>query len=78
MEWRGTVQSLYTPTQKSWAEPRFSSGREFRSATLIHYLEHGYSVDAFLDDFPTVARDQVTAALESAHQMLIADARAAR
>ena len=26
--------------------------------TLIDYLEKGYSLDAFLDDFPTVQRSQ--------------------
>jgi uncharacterized protein (DUF433 family) len=45
---------------------------------LIDYLEHGYSLDEFLDDFPTVSRDQVVAALEAAHEVLTADARAPR
>ena len=45
---------------------------------LIEYLEHGYSLDEFLDDFPTVSRDQVVAALEAAHEVLTADARAPR
>ena len=42
---------------------------------LIDYLEHGYSLDEFLDDFPTVSRDQVVAALEAAHEVLTAGAR---
>lgn len=45
---------------------------------LIDYLEHGYSLDEFLDDFPTVSRDQVIAALEAAHEVLTAGARAPR
>jgi uncharacterized protein (DUF433 family) len=45
---------------------------------LIDYLEGGYSLDEFLDDFPTVSRDQVIAALEAAHEVLTADARAPR
>ena len=45
---------------------------------LIDYLEHGYSLDEFLDDFPTVSRDQVVAALEAAHEVLTAGARAPR
>jgi uncharacterized protein (DUF433 family) len=45
---------------------------------LIDYLEGGYSLDEFLDDFPTVSRDQVIAALEAAHEVLTADTRAPR
>jgi uncharacterized protein (DUF433 family) len=45
---------------------------------LIDYLEHGHSLDEFLDDFPTVSRQQAIAALESAHEVLTAGARAAR
>jgi uncharacterized protein (DUF433 family) len=45
---------------------------------LIDYLEHGYSLDEFLDDFPTVSRDQVVAALEAAHEVVTADTRAPR
>ena len=45
---------------------------------LIDYLEHGYSLDEFLDDFPTVSRDQVIAALEAAHEVLTAGARTPR
>jgi uncharacterized protein (DUF433 family) len=45
---------------------------------LIDYLEHGYSLDEFLDDFPTVSRDHVIAALEAAHEVLTAGARAPR
>ena len=37
---------------------------------LIDYLEGGYSLDEFLDDFPTVTREQAIAALEAAHQAL--------
>ena len=38
---------------------------------LIDYLEHGYSLDEFLDEFPSVSREQVIAALEADHEMLI-------
>jgi uncharacterized protein (DUF433 family) len=44
---------------------------------LIDYLEGDYSVDEFLDDFPSVSRNQVIAALEEAHTLLIARARSA-
>ena len=45
---------------------------------LIDYLEHGYSLDEFLDEFPSVSREQAVAVLESAHEALTASARAPR
>lgn len=38
--------------------------------TLIDYLEAGDRLDDFLDDFPTVSREQVVAALELAREAL--------
>ena len=40
--------------------------------TLVDYLEGGYSVDEFLDSFPTVRREQVNTFLEQATQALLA------
>jgi uncharacterized protein (DUF433 family) len=45
---------------------------------LIDYLAAGDSLDVFLDDFPSVRREQAIAALESARDMLIAGAHSAR
>ena len=45
---------------------------------LIDYLERNHSLDEFLDTFPTVSRDQAVAALEAAHEAVIARARSAR
>ena len=45
---------------------------------LIDYLERGYSVEEFLDAFPSVAREQVIASLEAAHEALSVRARSAR
>ena len=39
---------------------------------LIDYLEGNYSLDEFLDSFPTVSREQAVAALESAHDAVSA------
>lgn len=44
---------------------------------LIDYFEGGHSLTEFLDDFPTVKREQAVAALEEAKRILIANARAA-
>jgi uncharacterized protein (DUF433 family) len=41
--------------------------------TLIDYLEGGYSLDAFLDSFPTVRREQAVAFLEQAAQAVLKD-----
>jgi uncharacterized protein (DUF433 family) len=41
---------------------------------LIDYLEHGYSLDEFVDEFPSVSREQVVDALEAASEMLTARA----
>lgn len=39
---------------------------------LLDYLEGGDSIDEFLDDFPSVSRDRVVAALEAAKDSLVA------
>lgn len=38
---------------------------------LLDYLEGGQSLDAFLDDFPTVTRDAAVSALELAKSLLV-------
>lgn len=38
--------------------------------SLFDHLEAGVSVDEFLDDFPTVTKEQVIAALEIANKFL--------
>jgi uncharacterized protein (DUF433 family) len=52
------------------------AGTRVPAKNLIDYLEHGRSVDEFLDDFPTVSRDQVIAALEEAKELLVTHATA--
>jgi uncharacterized protein (DUF433 family) len=44
---------------------------------FIDYLEGDYALDEFLDQFPSVSRDQAIAVLEAAHQVLSAHARSA-
>jgi len=41
---------------------------------LFDCLESGDSLDLFLDDFPSVSREQAIAALELAREALVADA----
>jgi len=44
---------------------------------LIDYIEAGHTLDEFLDDFPSVNRDQALAALEEAKEAMLAGARSA-
>lgn len=42
--------------------------------TLFDHLEAGDPLEVFLDDFPSVSRDQAVAVLEQAHAALLPDA----
>lgn len=44
---------------------------------LLDYLEAGRPLDEFLEDFPSVTREQAVAALEQAKQVLVSRARTA-
>ena len=46
-------------------------------ATLLDYLEGGQPLSEFLEDFPTVTKEQAVAALEQAKEALLARARPA-
>jgi uncharacterized protein (DUF433 family) len=39
---------------------------------LIDYLKGGSSIEEFLDDFPTVSRDDALAVLEQANELILA------
>lgn len=43
--------------------------------TLLEYLETGHTLAEFLEDFPTVTREQAVAVLEEAKDALLARAR---
>jgi uncharacterized protein (DUF433 family) len=43
-------------------------------AELSLTLEHGHSIDEFLDDFPSITREKVIQFLEEARETLIAKA----
>ena len=45
--------------------------------TLLDYIEAGQPLAEFLEDFPTVTREQAVAALEQAKEALLARARPA-
>ncbi|MCU1245587.1 MAG: hypothetical protein JWN02_1497 [Acidobacteria bacterium] len=50
------------------------AGTRVPAKNLLDYLEHSHSIDEFLDDFPTVSRDQAIAALEEAKELLLGNA----
>ncbi len=72
------------PSQEKQTEPIIQRSAEilggtpvFRGTrvpiqTLIDYLEDGDSLDQFLDDFPTVSREQAFQVLELAKELLLA------
>lgn len=45
---------------------------------LFDYLERGHDIDEFVDAFPSVSREQAIVVLETAREVLSADARPAR
>ena len=53
------------------------SGTRVPVKNLFDYLEGTSSLDAFLEDFPTVTKDRAIAVLEAAREHLAADAPAA-
>lgn len=49
-------------------------GTRVPARTLLDYLEAGDSLNEFLEDFPSVTREQAVAALRLAKDMLVAHA----
>ena len=52
-------------------EPVFR-GTRVPFQTLLDYLEHGKTLNQFLDEFPTVTREEALAALEEAKASVFA------
>lgn len=46
------------------------SGTRVSIESLFDHIEAGVSLDTFLDDFPSVSRQQVTDLLEAAYKLL--------
>jgi uncharacterized protein (DUF433 family) len=61
---------IYTDPEILGGTPVFV-GTRVPAATLLDYLEGGDSLDDFLDDFPSVTREQALAALRLARQALV-------
>lgn len=67
---------ITTSPQRLSGTPVFA-GTRVPVQTLIDYLEGGDSLEAFLDDFPSVSREHAVAVLELAKAALLAKAVAA-
>ena len=52
-------------------EPVFR-GTRVPFQTLLDFIEHGKTLDQFLDEFPTVTREAAVAALEEAKTLVFA------
>ena len=73
----GTTKVIHSDPEILGGTPVFEGTRvPFRN--LIDYLERGYSVEEFLDAFPSVTREQVIALLEATDEVLGVRARSAR
>ncbi|HET7229171.1 MAG TPA: DUF433 domain-containing protein [Longimicrobium sp.] len=71
-----TSSVIHTDPEILSGTPVFA-GTRVPLKNLIDYLEGGHPLDDFLDDFPTVTREQAIAAREEAHEALSQRARAA-
>lgn len=74
----GTKKSVVHSDSEILSGTPVFAGTRVPFQTLLDYLEAGDTLDDFLDDFPTVPREQAIAALEQAKEALLADARSAR
>jgi len=70
--------SVLDPKQIVHSDPEIVSGTPVFVGTrvpaqaLLDYLEGGETIDEFLDDFPSVSREQAIAFLEEAGRALLA------
>ena len=77
----GSMTKPAAPAPVVHSDPRILGGTpvfvgtRVPAKTLFDYLEAGDSLDRFLDQFPTVTREQAVAALDAARDALMAGAR---
>jgi uncharacterized protein (DUF433 family) len=79
----GAAKNMSTKEPVVHSDPEIMSGTpvfvgtRVTFQTLLDYLEAGQPLSEFLEDFPTVSKDQAIAALEQAKEALLARARPA-
>jgi uncharacterized protein (DUF433 family) len=65
------VDQVITSDQEVQGGAVVFAGTRVPLKNLIDYLEAGDSLEEFLDDFPSVTREQAVAALELAQEALV-------
>lgn len=70
-------QPLITTSPNRLSGTPVFAGTRVPVQNLIEYLEAGDSLEAFLEDFPSVSRDHAVAVLELAKEALLSRAEAA-
>ena len=81
LDYRATEKLSTTEKPVVQSDPEIMSGTpvfvgtRVPFQTLLDYLESGQPLWEFLEDFPTVSREQAIAALEQAKEALLARAR---
>lgn len=73
----GAPKPLITTSPDRLSGTPVFAGTRVPVQTLIEYLEGGDSLEAFLEDFPSVSREHAIAVLEVAKSALLARAVAA-
>jgi uncharacterized protein (DUF433 family) len=61
-------------TRKSWAARPFSKGTRVPVKTLFEYLEDDYSLEEFLDCFPSVTSEMAIQILELSKSAILSPA----
>lgn len=75
-EVRMTTSAVHSDPEILGGVPVFI-GTRVPLRNLIDFLERGYTLEGFLDEFPSVSREQAVSALEEAHEFLARGARTA-
>ena len=71
---KSTAMIVHTDPEILGGTPVFA-GTRVPLQNLFDFLEAGDSIDAFLDEFPSVSRDKAVAVLEAALDGLVSSAR---
>jgi len=74
MDYMATVDSVVHCDPEILGGTAVFRGTRVPVKNLLDYLAAGDTLDQFLDDFPSVSREQVVAALEIARDLLTASA----
>lgn len=64
------IQEIITIDNEVLGGQPVFTGTRVPVETLFDHLEAGVSLDEFLDDFPTVTKEQVIALLDAANKLL--------